>query len=41
MGRGDKKTKKGKIFMGSFGKSRPVTKTKSKAAEKVKEKKEA
>ena len=26
MGRGDKKTKKGKIFMGSFGKSRPVTK---------------
>jgi len=23
MGRGDKKTKKGKIFMGSFGKSRP------------------
>jgi 30S ribosomal protein S31 len=26
MGRGDKKTKKGKIFMGSFGKSRPVAK---------------
>lgn len=25
MGRGDKKTKKGKIFKGSFGKSRPVT----------------
>ncbi|MDQ2720401.1 MAG: 30S ribosomal protein THX [Bacteroidota bacterium] len=24
MGRGDKKTKKGKIFKGSFGKSRPV-----------------
>jgi 30S ribosomal protein S31 len=23
MGKGDKKTKKGKIFMGSFGKSRP------------------
>lgn len=23
MGRGDKKTKKGKIFKGSFGKSRP------------------
>lgn len=23
MGRGDKKTKKGKIFQGSFGKSRP------------------
>jgi 30S ribosomal protein S31 len=31
MGRGDKKTKKGKIFMGSFGKSRPVAK-KTKAA---------
>lgn len=39
MGRGDKKTKKGKIFMGSFGKSRPVTK--SKTAEKSKDKKEA
>jgi 30S ribosomal protein S31 len=25
MGRGDKKTKKGKIFKGSFGKSRPVS----------------
>ena len=24
MGRGDKKTKKGKIFMGSFGKIRPA-----------------
>ena len=24
MGRGDKRTKKGKIFMGSFGKSRPA-----------------
>ncbi|MDP4130648.1 MAG: 30S ribosomal protein THX [Bacteroidota bacterium] len=23
MGKGDKKSKKGKIFMGSFGKSRP------------------
>jgi 30S ribosomal protein S31 len=23
MGRGDKKTRKGKIFQGSFGKSRP------------------
>jgi 30S ribosomal protein S31 len=39
MGRGDKKTKKGKIFMGSFGKSRPVTKAKTKAAEKATEKK--
>lgn len=25
MGRGDKKTKKGKIFKGSFGKTRPAT----------------
>jgi 30S ribosomal protein S31 len=42
MGRGDKKTKKGKIFMGSFGKSRPVTKnTKASNSEKSKEKKEA
>jgi len=40
MGRGDKKTKKGKIFMGSFGKSRPVAKS-SKADAKSKEKKEA
>jgi 30S ribosomal protein S31 len=28
MGRGDKKTKKGKIFKGSFGKSRPAKRTK-------------
>ncbi|MEP7252638.1 MAG: 30S ribosomal protein THX [Ginsengibacter sp.] len=37
MGRGDKKTKKGKIFKGSFGKSRPADtkKTTSKAPEKV------
>jgi 30S ribosomal protein S31 len=42
MGRGDKKTKKGKIFMGSFGKSRPATKNiKDKTSEKEKEKKEA
>lgn len=41
MGRGDKKTKKGKIFMGSFGKSRPVSKNIKKAAEKVKDTKEA
>jgi 30S ribosomal protein S31 len=40
MGRGDKKTKKGKIFKGSFGKSRPsktgaaVKKTTTKPAEK-------
>ncbi len=39
MGRGDKKTKKGKIFKGSFGKSRPVTvKTKSPAAKDTTEK---
>ncbi len=31
MGRGDKKTKKGKIFKGSFGKTRPAS-TKSKAS---------
>ena len=42
MGRGDKKTKKGKIFMGSFGNSRPVTKnSKARNSEKAKEKKEA
>jgi 30S ribosomal protein S31 len=33
MGRGDKKTKKGKIFKGSFGKSRPA-RTKKKARKK-------
>jgi len=35
MGRGDKKTKKGKIFKGSFGKSRPARPV---AAKKKKEK---
>ena len=30
MGRGDKKTAKGKRFKGSFGKSRPVTPSTSK-----------
>jgi len=43
MGRGDKKTKKGKIFKGSFGKSRPskaVVATKN-TAEKTAEKKDA
>ena len=36
MGRGDKKTAKGKRFKSSFGKSRPVTKSpaQKKAAEK-------
>lgn len=32
MGRGDKKTKKGKIFKGSFGKSRPANSPKTKTA---------
>ncbi|HEX5668636.1 MAG TPA: 30S ribosomal protein THX [Chitinophagaceae bacterium] len=42
MGRGDKKTKKGKIFKGSFGKSRPANKPKATAApKKAAEKKEA
>ena len=39
MGRGDKKTKKGKIFKGSFGKSRPANKTKTAAPKKAAEKK--
>jgi 30S ribosomal protein S31 len=39
MGRGDKKTKKGKIFKGSFGKIRPAREVKPKAA--TAEKKEA
>jgi 30S ribosomal protein S31 len=36
MGKGDKKTKKGKIFKGSFGKSRPA-KVRKKVAEKKKD----
>jgi 30S ribosomal protein S31 len=32
MGRGDKKTKRGKISKGSFGKSRPARPVKKKAA---------
>ncbi|MBX7223059.1 MAG: 30S ribosomal protein THX [Blastocatellia bacterium] len=32
MGRGDKRTKKGKIFAGSFGKTRPQKKKKTVAA---------
>jgi 30S ribosomal protein S31 len=31
MGKGDKKTKKGKIIAGSYGKSRPKTKKKTAA----------
>lgn len=41
MGRGDKKTKKGKIAMGSFGKSRPVTKNAKAAKVATKSTKEA
>jgi 30S ribosomal protein S31 len=37
MGRGDKKTKKGKIFKGSFGKSRPANKVAVKKAAPKKE----
>lgn len=40
MGRGDKKTKKGKIFKGSFGKSRPAN-TKKNVAAAASEKKES
>jgi len=40
MGRGDKKTKKGKIFKGSFGKSRPAKKSKTKKEDKKEEKEE-
>jgi 30S ribosomal protein S31 len=36
MGRGDKKTAKGKRFKGSFGKSRPVTKSPAQKATAVK-----
>lgn len=35
MGRGDKKTAKGKRFKGSFGKSRPQTKKTTAAAKKA------
>jgi 30S ribosomal protein S31 len=35
MGRGDKKTKRGKIFKGSFGKSRPHNPKKKAAKKKV------
>ncbi len=34
MGRGDKKTKKGKIFKASFGKSRPAKVSKKAAVKK-------
>jgi 30S ribosomal protein S31 len=35
MGKGDKKTRKGKIAIGSFGKRRPHDPKKNKPAEKV------
>jgi 30S ribosomal protein S31 len=35
MGRGDKKTKRGKIFKGSFGKSRPRTARRKETAKKA------
>ena len=43
MGRGDKKTKRGKIFKGSFGKSRPSKPEEAakKAAAKSAQKKES
>ena len=34
MGRGDKRTKKGKIFAGSFGKTRPQGRKKTATAKK-------
>ena len=37
MGRGDKKTKKGKIFSGSFGKTRPAKPAKKVVVAKKKE----
>lgn len=37
MGRGDKRTKKGKIFAGSFGKKRPADKKKEHTPDKKQE----
>ena len=37
MGKGDKKTRKGKIAIGSFGKKRPHDSKKNKPSEKVAE----
>lgn len=39
MGRGDKRTRKGKIFAGSFGKTRPQGKKKAVAVKKETENK--
>jgi 30S ribosomal protein S31 len=41
MGRGDKKTKKGKIFKGSFGKSRLARPTQNKKVPVLKKEEEA
>ena len=40
MGKGDKRTKRGKIFRGSYGKSRPKPKKLKKSKEENTEKKE-
>lgn len=39
MGKGDKRSRRGKIFAGSYGKTRPKHKKKAVAAPDVKEKK--
>lgn len=39
MGKGDKRTRRGKIFAGSFGKTRPKSKKKTNSAEQSSEKK--
>ncbi len=40
MGKGDKKSRKGKIFMGSYGVSRPRKKSKSASPKKIAKKAE-
>lgn len=40
MGKGDKRSRRGKIFAGSYGKSRPKSKAKKAAANKETAKKE-
>lgn len=39
MGKGDKRTRRGKIFAGSFGKTRPKSKKKTNSGEQSAEKK--
>jgi 30S ribosomal protein S31 len=41
MGKGDRRTKRGKLYAGSFGKSRPKDPAKKKAKAKAKAKKKA